>query len=358
VWTKTLVEKVEFDEHQRATGVRYRVRGKVGRVEATREVVISAGTILSPKLLQLSGVGPAEVLRSHRIEPIVDSFEVGRNLHEHPYAAMSYAVNTRTLNQELKPWFAIKHGLEFLLRGSGPLTSSAGHVLVFGHLRGGRRPDYQIIFAPFGFRSTPPDDADVEGEDETAYQALARRRARYQHDVHAMQLARISSVTAYPSALHPSGRGTVTIASADPQAPPVIRYQLLGGEPELLDLIAACRAARAIFGSPSMARHVVAEELPGPAVQTDGEWREYLKGFSFRGNHPVGTCRMGSDPDSVVGPDLRVRGVEGLRVIDASVMPSIPSAPTNAATVMIAEKGAEMIRTGARGVPGSTHVKG
>jgi choline dehydrogenase len=346
VITGAFVSRVRVEDG-RAMGVEYRDRTGSHFASAGRQVVLSAGAIASPKLLLLSGIGPAADLAGLGIDVVADRPGVGRNLQEHPYAAMAYAVNVRTLNQELSPLFALRHGLDFVLRGRGPITSSAGHALVFGHLDDGPRTDYEIIFAPFGIRggddvTADAADAPVDG-DETAYQALARRRAQYRHDVHEMQLTKTASITVYPSVLHPVARGKVTLRSADPADLPVITHELVGEPADMQALIGACKTAREIFQSPAMKSYVIGEELPGPSVESDAEWESFLHGFSFRGNHPVGTCRMGSDDESVVDPSLRVRGVEGLRVVDASVMPTITSGNTNAPTIMIAEKAADLL---------------
>jgi choline dehydrogenase len=343
VVTRATVERIEI-ARGRAAAVRYRVGSELKRVVCEGEVLLCAGAIGSPKLLMLSGVGPAATCRSVGIEPVVDLSGVGRNLQEHAYAAMGYAVNVRTLNQELTPRFVIKHGLDFLIRGRGPATSSAGHALLFGGVNDpAGRSDYEVIFAPFGMRGGEA-ESDGPEDEETAYSALARKRAEYRHDVHDIQLAKTASVTVYPSVLHPVGRGVVTLRSAQPSAKPDIRHELIGEATDLDMLVRSCQAVREVFAAPALAGYVVGEELPGSHVKTDDDWREFLHSFSFRGNHASGTCRMGIDDDAVVDPELRVRGVDGLRVVDASIMPEITSGNTNAPTIMIAERASDLIR--------------
>jgi choline dehydrogenase-like flavoprotein len=146
----------------------------------------------------------------------------------------------------------------------------------------------------------------------------------------------------YPSFVHPKGRGTVRLASRDPAALPVIEHSLVAGE-DMPALIAACRQAREIFRTPVMKARQVVEELPGEDVETDEQWAEFLRRHAFRPYHPVGTCRMGSDDGAVVDPELRVRGIDALRVIDASVFPRITSGNTNAPVIMVAERAADLI---------------
>jgi choline dehydrogenase len=343
ITTGALVQKVQIDDG-RATAVRYRLRAEERAAVADREILVCAGAIGSPKLLMLSGIGPADHCRSVGIDLVVNLPGVGQNLQEHAYAAMGYGVNVRTINQELTPRFMVKHGLDFVLRGRGPVTSSAGHALLFGHLADPYgRTDYEVIFAPFGMRGGGETSVDDDKE-ETAYEALARRQAEYQHDVHDIRLAKTASVTVYPSVLHPVGRGEISLRSAEPTAKPVIRHELLGEQRDMRVLVKACQEVRKVFSSSSLARYVTGEELPGPEVKTEDDWREFLHTFSFRGNHASGTCRMGLDDDAVVDPELRVRGLEQLRVVDASVMPEITSGNTNAPTIMIAERAADLIR--------------
>jgi choline dehydrogenase len=161
------------------------------------------------------------------------------------------------------------------------------------------------------------------------------------HDIHDLSIVP-HGITLYPSHVHPQGRGRVRLASADPEAGPRIDHELLGCEQDMASLIAVCRQAREIMQTPRMAAKAT-EELPGPAVQTDAEWADFLRSHAFRANHPIGTCRMGTDDAAVVDPHLRVSGVSGLRVVDASIFPTITSGNTNAPTIMVAERASELI---------------
>jgi choline dehydrogenase-like flavoprotein len=162
-----------------------------------------------------------------------------------------------------------------------------------------------------------------------------------EHGVHKVKILP-NRVMVYPSFVHPTGRGTVRLASSDPAANPVIDHQLLSGD-DINSLMAACRQVRDIFHTPAMQAKGAEEEIPGDRVQTDEEWAAFLRGLSFKPYHPTGTCRMGSDDGAVVDPELRLRGVQGLRVVDASVFPTVTSGNTNAPVIMVAERAADLI---------------
>jgi len=161
------------------------------------------------------------------------------------------------------------------------------------------------------------------------------------HSIHDVKILP-HRVMCYPSFVHPAARGTVRLASSDPLATPLIDHELVSGA-DMGALITACRQAREIFRTSVMKAKNVVEELPGDAVQSDDEWATFLRGNAFRPFHPVGTCRMGSDEDAVVDPELRLRGTQGLRVVDASVFPTITSGNTNAPVIMVAERAADLI---------------
>jgi choline dehydrogenase len=221
--------------------------------------------------------------------------------------------------------------------------------MVFGHLNGGDQgpSDLQITFAPFGVgagkgRLAETLRALAEASDKAGDDA--GEEPAHRHDVHDMGLLPESSVTVMACVLHPRGRGAVRLRSADPAASPVIDHRLFAEPEDVRAMGAACRAVRAIFDATALKEVVTGELLPGDAVQSSADWDRFVRRFGFRGEHGVGTCRMGRDEDAVVDPQLRVVGVEGLRVVDASVMPAVPSGNTNAPTIMIAERGADFIR--------------
>ena len=326
-------------ERGRAVGVEYERGGKRHTVRCNGEVVLAAGTFASPKLLLLSGIGAENQLRALGIEIVVDRAGVGANLQEHPYATLMYGVSMRTMNRELTPSGVLRHGLNFALRGRGALSSPFGHAVIFGHLGNPDGPcDLQVTFAPFGI------NAGGKGRlAETLLSLAAADQQGSAHDVHDMRLASESSVTVMACLLHPKGRGQVRLRSADPFAPPVIDHQLFGEPADARGLAEACRAVRAIFDTDAMKQVVTGELFPGDSVQSREDWNRFVRRFGFRGEHGVGTCRMGGDENSVVDPSLRVRGIEGLRVVDASVMPTVTSGNTNAPTMMIGEHGADLI---------------
>ena len=324
--------RIVLDDNARAIGVEYTKNGQKHQAFADREVILSTGALASPKTLMLSGIGPGDVLTEHGIAVAVDSPGVGSNLQEHIYATMAYSVNIPTLNRDLRPKAALRHGLDFVLRGRGAVTVAAAHSIAFGRLDVDRgRPDYEIIFAPLGLSgATPGTDA---GDD-----------IEYRHDVNELRPMKTSTCMALPSVSHPKARGRVVLHSDRPEDKPKILHELISQAEDIDVLTAVCRKTREIFEQDGMRPYVVEEFLPGPKVQSDADWDKYFRAYSWRGEHPVGTCKMGMDDMAVVDPHLRVRGVEGLRVVDASVMPTLITGHTNAPTVMIAEKAADLIR--------------
>lgn len=320
--TGALVTRVRVDG-TRATGVEYRHRGRRLTAHAAAEVILSAGALTSPKLLMLSGIGPADHLRTLGIDVHRDMPAVGTNLQEHPYALMRYHTTAGTLRDELKPSRAIRHGFNFLAHGAGALTMSGGAAIVFAPITGERATETEIILMPVGLEFGA-----LEGQEDT-------------HDIHNVKIV-ANRVMVYPSVVHPTGRGSIRLASTDPTATPIIEHSLVGGQ-DMSALTAACRQAREIFRTPVMKARQVREELPGDDVETDGQWAAFLQKHAFRPYHPVGTCRMGSDSAAVVDPELRVPGIDGLRVVDASVFPRITSGNTNAPVIMVAERAADLI---------------
>ena len=334
-------------EGTRAVGVEYRRGGQMLRARSRREVMLAAGALSSPKLLMVSGVGDGEQLREKGVEVVAHSPSVGRNLQEHIYSAMMHSARVRTLNLELTPARILRHGLTYLRNGHGPASSPAAHAMVFGHLdrEGVGASDYQVIFAPFAITGGEGDKSD-----DTLYARQERPRADdpdqagpYVHDVHAMKLLAHAGVTTYPCLLHPQGRGVLSLRGPDPASPPVIEHSLIGHPADRKQMVDVIRTVRDVFAQPAFTPYLVGETLPGPAVQSDDEIEDFLRGYSFRGDHASGTCAMGPGADDVVDPQLRVRGVSGLRVIDASVMPTLPSGNTNAPTIMIAERGSDLV---------------
>lgn len=304
-------------ESGRVRGVIIERGGKERKAFAGREVILSAGAINTPRILMASGVGPADHLASVGITPVLDLPAVGEGLQDHPCVWISVNVTQKTWNDTLGLGGIALAGAEWLVRRTGPAASGMCHVTLYGSTRGdGAIPDYQMSFMPAG------------------YVVLD----------HGVKFLPRSSASAAVSLCRPVGRGSVRLRSADPDVAPVISYRLLDGDEDIRTLREACRAARAIYASAPMRDSIVDEAAPGQAVQTDDEWTDYIRRHAVNMCHPVGSCRMGSDNASVVDPRLRLRGLEGLRIADASIMPRITSGNTNAPSIMIGERAAEFIR--------------
>jgi choline dehydrogenase len=322
--TNSLATRIVFDG-TRASGVEYLHRGALKRADVHHEVILAAGAIESPKLLLLSGVGPAEELRALDIDVVADSPGVGRNLQEHPATSLLVSVNVPTLNMELTPLGIVRHGFNFLVRGKGAATTPPMLALAFGKLSTeSPRPDYELAFLPFGM-------AEVSETERSA-------------KIHAGKLMDSPAVRIGAVCLHPKSRGTVTLRSAAPNDPPIVHLEMLGAPEDIAVITAAARQARQILASDAFRPYVVSELQPGPAVQTDDDWERHIRRACIRGYHPSGTCKMGADGDAVVDPELTARGVGGVRVVDASVMPELISGHTNAPVIMIAERAADLIR--------------
>lgn len=319
--TGALVSRIEI-EAGRATGVSWTANGRTASARARREVILCAGTLQSPQILQLSGIGPAAILAEHAIPLVADSPEVGENLQDHYQIRQILRLNRRiSLNDDLRnPLRLAAMGLDWALRGAGPLTVGAGQVGGGACTRFAApgRPDIQFNVMPLS--------ADRPG----------------------MPVHRFSGFTASFWQCHPESRGVVHIRSPDPSEQPRIAPNYLSADLDRKVMVEGIRILRAIHDQPAFRPLWSEEVVIGADRQSDAQILDAVRTLGGTVFHPVGTCRMGSDRGSVVDPQLRVRGVDGLRVVDASVMPRITSANTNAATLMIGEKGAGMILQDAR----------
>jgi choline dehydrogenase len=324
VRTHALVERVALeisDGMPRATGVAVRFAGEaVQTLRARREVLLAAGSVGSPQLLQLSGLGPAAVLRQHGVEVVADLIGVGANLHDHLQIRSIYKVrNTRTLNLRARTLLGkAAMALEYVFLRTGPLTMPPSQLGAFAKSDSGQ-PAANIEW------HVQPLSLDKFGSPLHAFDAIT------------------------PSVcnLQPTSRGHVRIKSPDPAAHPAITLNYLATEEDLRVAVAGLKLTRRIMAAKALARFAPEEWLPGPTFESDADLQRAAGDLGTTIFHPVGTCRMGSDELAVVDDRLRVRGVAGLRVIDASVMPRITSGNTHAPTVMIAEQGADFIRRGA-----------
>lgn len=320
VRTRALTQRLEF-ERRRATGVRYRRDGEACVAHARREIILSAGSYQSPQLLMLSGIGPAEHLQSVRVPVLHDLPGVGQNLNEHPDFFMQYkAAGTRTFLNHLRFDQAVLGMLRWLVMHNGPFATNATPANVFLRTsnRNSLRPDVQAIFTSIGL------DAELWFPGVTKL------------PVHRFTVA--------PNLLHPASRGWVKLRSADPAAPPRIFFNIYDERSDLDCMIEALERVREIFATAPLAGQVAAELKPGPEVRSRADIEAWLRNNTIVNQHPLGTCKMGVDDAAVVDGELRVRGLEGLRVVDGSVMPDEPGGNPNIAVIMIAEKAADTIR--------------
>ena len=305
--------------HHRATGVTL-VDGTT--LTATTEVILSAGAIGSPRLLQLSGLGPADHLRALGIPVVLDQPGIGANLQDHiDLFVISECTGPHTYDRYARPLWSAVAGLQYLLTRKGPVASS--------------------LFETGGFWYADPA---ARSPDIQFHLGLG---SGIEAGVAAMPSGGVTLNSAY---LRPRSRGTVRLASADPLAPPLIDPNYWEDPHDREMSIRGLKLAQEMMRQPALKPFVLAERLPGPDVRTDQDYVAYACRHAKTDHHPAGTCRMGADAQAVTDPRLRLNGVAGLRVVDASVMPTVVSSNTNAATIMIAEKAADMIRAD-QGIP-------
>jgi choline dehydrogenase len=322
VRTHALVTRVLI-EHGRAVGVEYVRNGRIERVRAEREVVLAGGVYGSSQTLLLSGIGPADELRRVGIEPVDDLPGVGRNLIDHPLSFTLNAAHPRTFLNHLRFDRAVCSVLRWALFGTGPFATNACAGNVFLRTEPQLdRPDMQLT-CPAGGAAAEPG--------ARIWYPLIRRAPD-----HGLAVA--------VSMIREDSRGTVTLRSADPADPPRILFNLFTEPSDVKRMIRGIRAAREIYSREPLKSLIRGEVMPGPDRTSDADLEDYIRATGAITHHPVGTCRMGLDDLAVVDPELRVRGIERLRVIDASVMPNVPGGNTNAPTIMVAEKGADLIR--------------
>jgi choline dehydrogenase len=320
VETSALAQRILF-EGRRARGVEYRQGGALRTATARKEVLVSSGAYNSPQLLQLSGVGPAELLKQHGIDVVLDAPGVGNDLQDHlQVRIVMRCTQPITLNDILNhPVRRVMAGARYAAFRTGPLTIAAGTSGAFFKTNPRlASPDVQIHFLPFS--------TDKMGE----------------------KMHPFSGFSASVCQLRPESRGSLRIKSADPSVPPAIRINYLATETDRAAFVDGMKMLRKILAAPALKPFVVGEVEPGPKIASDEEILDFCRQRGSTVYHPTSTCRMGNDPLAVVDQRLRVRGIEGLRVVDASIMPDLMSGNTNAPTIMIAEKASDMILEDAR----------
>jgi choline dehydrogenase len=326
VETDAIATRLLFDG-KRCVGVAFRQNGSEREVRAAREVILSGGAVNSPHLLQISGVGPADHLQAIGVPVVHELPGVGANLNDHYVVRISHRVKDAvTINQLARGLRLAREVARWATLGDGALTFGVTSAMVFCRSREGlSSPDLQLLFTPASYA-----------------QGVFR------------QLEREPGMTVAVCPVRPESRGTIMAQSPDPLTYPAIRPNYLSAPSDLRVLISGIHHTRSIFAQPAMARYSVEETVPGPDVAGDDQFAEFARKAGTNIFHPVGTCKMGTDPMSVVDPRLKVYGLEGLRVIDASVMPAVTTGNTNAPTIMIGEKGAAMIKEDARTITAAT----
>ena len=316
VVTDCIVDRVDLKEG-RAEAVLAARGGMPHRFEANREIILSAGTLSSPAVLLRSGIGPADELARHGIAVQKELSGVGVNLQDHNGAMISKFVDVDTYNLYAAPRRAIPQLIRYMLTRRGVMSTSVVHAMAYARSKPDLvEPDTVIGLGPYCI--------DMTG------------------DVPAMH--KRAGIVIGPHVARPKSRGRLKLRDRDPNSRPQIENRLFGDPDDLEVVRAGMKLVQRIFESGDLARHVVGDISPDPMPRTDDEWDAYIRSQARNFYHPVGTCRMGVGSDAVVDPSLRVHGVAGLRVIDASIMPTITSGNTNAPTIMIGERGADLIK--------------
>jgi choline dehydrogenase len=324
--TKAHVNRVVLED-KRAVGVEYSHQGQTKIARARRELILCGGAINSPQLLQLSGIGPAEVLRRNGIAVVHDSAQVGRNLSDHLGADNLYRAKVPSLNQQLRPWWGkIMAGLQYLLTRKGPLSLSlnqgGGFVRVDPN---SEQPDLQLYFSPVSYTRAPVGTRPLMNPDPFPGFLLGFNPCK------------------------PTSTGYLEIQSPDPEVAPLMQGNYLSTQYDRDMMLAGMRLMRTMAETPAFQSVIDSEISPGPDLTTDDQMNAYIREKSWTVFHQCGTCRMGSDPaTSVVDARLRVHGISGLRVADASIFPTISTGNTNAPAIMVGEKASDIIRQDAR----------
>lgn len=321
VETRAHATRILF-EGRRAVGVEYRRKGRFHVARAGREVILAAGAVNAPHLLQLSGVGPGALLADKGVAVLHDLPGVGRHLQDHLGLDYLYRSKVPTLNQQLRPLHGkLWHGLRYVLARRGPLSLGVNQGGGFFRTRPElARPNMQLFFSPVSYTKAPPGKRPLMSPDPFPGFLLGIQPTR------------------------PTSRGHLELRSADPFAPPAIHPNYLSTNHDLQEMLEGARFLREMAATPAFASVIEAEIRPGPHVQSEEDLIADIRARSGTVFHPVSTCRMGPDPSvDVVDARLRVHGLAGLRVVDASIFPTVTSGNTNAPAIMVGEKGADMI---------------
>ncbi len=320
--TLALVTRILLKGH-RAVGVEYLKGGTLRQAKASMEVIISGGAINSPQLLQLSGIGPARLLKERGFDVAVDLRAVGAHLQDHVCYDHIYRSRQPSLNDDLLPLAGkIRVGMQYLLTRRGPLALSVNQAGGFYRSRAAAgRPDMQLYFSPLSYE-----------------RAVSGVRALMKPDA-------FSGFSTSISPCRPTSRGRVTVKSRDPTAAPAIEPNYLSTEEDVADMIAGAKFLRRIAATRTFATLIAEELKPGADFQSDEELLADIRVRAYSVFHPCGTCRMGPDPsDAVVDAKLRVHGLAGLRIADASIFPTVPSGNINAPAMLVGEKAADLVR--------------
>jgi choline dehydrogenase len=303
-----------------AVGVAYRHKGVEARARAREEVVVSAGAIGSPRLLQLSGIGPRAALTAAGVETVHHLPGVGENLHEHPYLMQRWLATIPTINK-VRFGTVLKGLTDYIRNGSGLLAMTMVQVQCMGRTEADLdTPDLQLQFVPF-----------------------AISRAVDENGMFNVQPAKEEGFLSSSTFLKPRARGSITLRDSAPDSMPRISYQFLADQSDVRDCLRGLHEVQRIMSQPAMAAVTGGQLLPEADCRTDADWEDYVRRTVTPSYHPVGTCKMGVDDLAVVDPELRVHGIRNLRVADASIMPQITTGNTNAPSMMIGERAAELI---------------
>ncbi len=309
-------------EGKRASGVEYKKSGNFNQVNAKQEVVLSSGAVNSPQLLQLSGVGPESVLKEANVSVVHHSPAVGKNLQDHLGVSYFYKSKVRTLNDQLRPWWGkLLQGMRYILTRTGPLSLSINQSGGFVRTRDGLKgPNIQLYFSPVSYSLELPG-----------------KRAMLSPDPFSAMLLGVSNCKS-------NSRGQIRIKSSDPGVAPVIEPNYLSHKDDVKDLLEGVKLLRKLAKTESFSKVILEEFRPGPECKSDAQLVEDIKNNAWTVFHPSSTCRMGPDPEKdVVDANLKVYGIEGLRVADASIFPQLICGNINAATIMVGEKASDLI---------------